>query len=135
MATRPRSTSDSHEFLLEVPLDASKVSDFKPDRPVKVVVVSKQGEAQDQVVNLNESGKGTASFRFAEAPGSLQVLLGPETASAADLQNLQTISVAVPASSWRAAREVKLPDVAISSYYWWWWHWCRSFKISGRVVR
>jgi hypothetical protein len=135
MATRPRSTSDSHEFLLEVPLDASKVSDFKPDRPVKVVVVSKQGETQDQLVNLNESGKGTASFRFAEAPGSLQVLMGPETASAADLQNLQTISVAVPASSWRAAREVKLPDVAISSYYWWWWwHWCRNFKISGRVL-
>jgi hypothetical protein len=135
MATRPRSTSDSHEFLLEVPLDASKVSDFKPDRPVKVVVVSKRGEAQHQLVNLNESGKGTASFRFAEAPGSLQVLMGPETASAADLQNLQTISVAVPASSWRATREVKLPDVAISSYYWWWWwHWCRSFKISGRVL-
>ena len=57
MATRPRSTSNSHEFLLEVPLDASKVSDFKPDRPVRVVVVSKQGETQDQLVNLNEIGQ------------------------------------------------------------------------------
>ena len=61
--------------------------------------------------------------------------MGPETASTSDLQNLQTISVAVPASSWRGAGEVKLPDVAISSYYWWWWwHWCRNFKVSGRVL-
>ena len=134
MAIRPRSPSDSHEVLLEVPLDASKVSDFKPDRPVKVVAIGKR-ETQERLVNLNESGKGTASFRFAEAPGSLQILMGPETASASDLQNLQTISVAVPASSWRDASEVKLPDVAISSYYWWWWwHWCRNFKVSGRVL-
>jgi len=136
MATRPRSASESHEFTLEVPLDASKVSDFRPDRPVKVVVINKRGEAQDRLVNLDEAGKGTASFSFSEAPGSLQILMGPETASAADLQRLQTISVAVPASSWRARREVRLPDVAISSYYWWWWwwHWCRNFKITGRVL-
>jgi len=135
MATRPRRASDSHEFLLEVPLDASKVSDFKPERPVKVVAVNKRGEAQERLVNLNEAGKGTASFSFTEAPGSLQILMGPETASASDLQRLQTISVAVPASSWRAAREVKLPDVAISAYYWWWWwHWCQNFKITGRVL-
>ncbi len=135
MATRPRSASDSHEFTLEVPLDASKVSDFRPDRPVKVVVVNKRGETQDRLVNLDEAGKGTASFSFSDAPGSLQVLMGPETASAADLQRLQTISVGVPASSWRAGREVRLPDVAISSYYWWWWwHWCRNFKVTGRVL-
>lgn len=127
--------SEGGEFRLEVPLDASQIPDFKPDRPVKVVVYNKEGNAQERLVKLNASGKGTASFGFREAPGSLQVMLGPETASVSDLQHLQTISVNVPASSFRAAREVSLPAVAISSYYWWWWWWwCQNFKITGRVL-
>src|SRR4029077_6829962 len=82
----------------------------------------------------NAEGKGTVTFGFHKAPGSLQVALGPETASASDLQHLQTISVNVPASSWRNAKQVKVPAVAISSYYWWWWwRWCQNFKITGRV--
>ena len=117
--------SEGHEFLLEVPIDASQVSDFKPDRAVKVVAYSKQGEAQERSVKLNAEGKGTVTFGFQQAPGSLQVALGPETASATDLQHLQTISVSVPASSWRKAKQVKLPAIPISSYYWWWWwRWC-----------
>src|SRR5271154_2257634 len=135
MARIPRNASQSHELILEVPLDASHVSDFKPDRPIKVIALSKRREPQERLVNLDEAGKGTASFRFDEAPGSVQILLGPESASSADLQHMQTISVSVPASSWRAAREVRLPDVVISSYYyWWWWRWCRNFKITGRVL-
>jgi len=127
--------SEGHEFLLEVPIDASQVSDFKPDRAVKVVAYNKQGEAQERSVKLNAEGKGTVTFGFHKAPGSLQVALGPETASASDLQHLQTISVNVPASSWRNAKQVKVPAVAISSYYWWWWwRWCQNFKITGRVL-
>jgi hypothetical protein len=123
------------EFLLEVPVDASQVSDFKPNHPIKVVAYPKQGEAQERVISLNADGQGTASFSFSQAPGSINVALGPETASAADLKNLQTISVNVPASSWLTASAVKLPAVAISSYYWrWWLHWCRSFKVTGRLV-
>ncbi len=56
--------AEQKEFLLEVPLDASQVSDFKPDRPVKVAVYSKQGQPQEQSVKLNAEGKGSATFRF-----------------------------------------------------------------------
>jgi len=125
----------SKEFLLEVPVDASQVADLKPNHPVKVVVYPRQGAAQERVVKLNADGQATASFSFSEAPGSTKVALGPDTASAADLKNMQTISVDVPASSWQKASQVKLPPIAISPYYWrWWLHWCRSFKVTGRLV-
>jgi hypothetical protein len=123
------------EFLLEVPLDASQVSDFKPDRPVKVAVYSKQGQPQERSVTLNAEGKGSATFRFPKNPGSLQVALGPDKASAEDLQHLQTISVNVPSSSWRTAEKFTLSPVVISSYYWWWWwRWCQNYTVTGRVV-
>ena len=127
--------AEAREFLLEVPLDASKVSDFKPDRAVKVMVYKKQGQPQEQLAKLNAQGKGSVTFSFPKNPGSLQVALGPETASAADLQNLQTISVNVPASSWRNGKQFTLPTVAISSFYWWWWwRWCQNYTVTGRVV-
>lgn len=126
---------ESKEYLLEIPLDASQVSGFKPDRAVKVVAYNKQGTVHERTVKLNSDGKGTVSFGFREAPGALQVAMGPETASAKDLQHLQTISMSVPATSWRNASQVKLPVVPISSYYWWWWwRWCQTFKVTGRVL-
>ena len=127
--------AEGKEFLLEVPVDASQVSDFKPNHPVKVVAYPRQGNAQERVVNLSAEGKATASFKFSGAPGPVKVALGPETASIADLTNLQTISVDVSAASWDKASQVKLPVVVISSYYWrWWLHWCRSFKVTGRLI-
>ena len=33
----------SGKFVLEVPLDASGIKDFKPDRPVKVVAYNRSG--------------------------------------------------------------------------------------------
>jgi hypothetical protein len=126
---------DSKRFALEVPVDASKVSDLKPNQAVKVVAYPRQGAAHERIVRLNDEGQGSASFSFEEAPVSVSVALGPETASAADLKNLQTITVNVPASSWNEAGEVKLPPVAISSYSWrWWLEWCRSFKVTGRLL-
>src|SRR5580693_3003087 len=112
--------ADGKEFVLEVPVDASQVSDFKPNHPVKVVAYARRGEAQQCVVNLNAEGKATASFKFSAAPGPVKIALGPESVSAGELTNLQTISVDVPASSWDKASQVKLPSVVISSYYWRW---------------
>ena len=127
--------AEGKEFVLEVPVDASQVSEFKPNQPVKVVAYTRQGETQESVLNFNAEGKATASFIFSAAPGPVKVALGPETVSAEELTNLQTISVDVPASSWAKARQVKLPSVVISSYYWrWWLHWCRSFKVTGRLI-
>jgi hypothetical protein len=127
--------AEGKEFVLEVPVDASQVSEFKPNQPVKVVAYTRQGETQESVLNFNAEGNATASFIFSAAPGPVKIALGPETVSAEELTNLQTISVDVPASAWAKARQVKLPSVVISSYYWrWWLHWCRSFKVTGRLI-
>ena len=127
--------AEGKEFVLEVPVDATQVSEFKPDQRVKVVAYTRQGEAQESVLNFNAEGKATASFIFSAAPGPVKIALGPGTVSAGELTNLQTISVEVPASSWAKARQLKLPSVVISSYYWrWWLHWCRSFKVTGRLI-
>jgi hypothetical protein len=127
--------AEGKEFVLEVPVDASQVSEFKSNQPVKVVAYTRQGETQESVLNFNAEGKATALFIFSAAPGPVKIALGPETVSAGELANLQTLSVDVPASSWNKARQVKLPSVVISSYYWrWWLHWCRSFKVTGRLI-
>jgi hypothetical protein len=126
---------EGHEYRLEVPLDASQIPDFKPDRPVKVIACGSRGETHEQTVTLDSGGKGATHFGFKEKPGVLKVALGPENASAEDLKHLQTIAVTVPASSWRDSRELRLSPVAISPYYWWWWwEWCQTFTITGRVL-
>jgi hypothetical protein len=107
----------NEKFKLEVPLNASQVKGFKPDRAVKAIAYGSKGAAAEQVVKLDASGKGTASFTFGENPGSLKVALGPEKASAADLQHMQTISVTVPSSAWRDTAGVKLEPIIITPYY------------------
>jgi hypothetical protein len=48
-------------YKLEVPLDASGIENFKPDKSVKVLVKSAQG-TQSQEVKLSENGHGGATF-------------------------------------------------------------------------
>jgi hypothetical protein len=84
--------ADDRKFLLEVPVDAAQIAELKPDHAVKVVAYNKKGIVAERVVKLGSKGKATASFGFAESPGSLQVALGPETATAADLKNPQNRS-------------------------------------------
>jgi hypothetical protein len=125
----------NEKFKLEVPLNASQVKGFKPDRAVKAIAYGSKGAAAEQVVKLDASGKGTASFTFGENPGSLKVALGPEKASAADLQHMQTISVTVPSSAWRDTAGVKLEPIIITPYYWdWWWRWCTDYTVTGRLL-
>jgi hypothetical protein len=122
-------------YTLEVPLDASGIKDFKPDRGVKVVAYSRSGAAAGSaLVKLNEKGQGKAQLGFNEKPGGLRVAVGPEDASDEDLSHLQTISVNVAPSQWKERRAVLNP-IAISAYYWWWWlWWCREYTITGRLV-
>jgi hypothetical protein len=127
--------SSANKFVLRVPLDASRVPDFLPDRSVSVLAWYKQGVPQQRIAAFNPQGKGSASFEFQRPPESLRVALGPETATPADLQRLQTISVTVPSSTWQTGAEVSLPAIRISSYHWWWWqHWRQNFKLTGRVL-
>jgi hypothetical protein len=126
--------AENKGFRLEVPLDASQVKHLKPERPVKVIAYGK-GVTREAIAKLDAEGKGTVAFTFDEPPGTLNVAVGPENASAQDLKNLQTISVNVPASRWNAGNALKLNPVVISSYYWnWWWRWCQTFKVTGRVL-
>jgi hypothetical protein len=122
-------------YRLLIPLDASSVQDFKPDRAVKVVAFDANGRAYQDLVKLDAKGQGTASLAIDELRGNLHVIVGPENASTEQLQGLQTITVSVSRRQWGDKKELTLSPVVISHYYWWWWfRWCRKFKITG-VVR
>jgi len=123
------------KFKLSVPLDASGVEDFDPERPVKVVVKGLSGgETYSQTVKLNKQGTGTAAFYFKEKPGSLRVMVGPPDASDTEIEGLQTIGFNLKPQAWKKG-ELSLKPVLISSYYWrWWLFWCRTFTVSGRVL-
>lgn len=122
-------------FVLRIPVDASRVPEFTPDRLVKVLVWNQHGCIQHQVVTFSPERKGMAVFTFDRAPESLRVALGPETATVAELQHLQTVSTSVPASRWAGSTEVEIPSIRVSSYDWWWWqHWRQRFRVTGRLV-
>src|SRR5437870_10008448 len=123
------------DYRLTVPLDASGIKDFKPEKPVKVAAFDSRGRAHEATVRLSPQGKGTATFSFEEHPGTLRVVVGPEDASAEQLKGLQTIGVTVSIRNWQGASELEVAPIAITSYYWWWWlWWCRKFTIRGTVV-
>ncbi|HEX6125307.1 MAG TPA: carboxypeptidase-like regulatory domain-containing protein [Pyrinomonadaceae bacterium] len=127
-------TQQRKGFKLEIPLDASGIEDFKPDMAVRVLLVDRAGKMYSQVTKLNDKGSGLATFEFRENPGSLRLLMGPESASDEELKGLQTISLQLPVNR-VTERILRLEPVIISPYYWWWWHWwCRTFTITGRVV-
>jgi hypothetical protein len=122
------------EYQLKIPLDASGIKDFKPDRGVKVVAFDAKGRAYEHVAKLDAEGKGVASLSFEEL-GTVHVVVGPENASAEQMKGLQTISVDVSRRQWGDKRELTVAAIPISAYYWWWWFWwCRNFKITGRVL-
>jgi hypothetical protein len=126
---------DKGNFQLRIPLDASGVHNFKPERAVKVAAYDSKGRAYEVLVKLDAKGNGTAVLSFKENPGSLKVAVGPESATAEQLKVLQTISLDVARRHWAGKNSLTLSPVVISAYYWWWWlHWCRTFRITG-VVR
>ena len=126
---------DRGNFQLRIPLDASGIPNFKPERAVKVAAYDAQGRAYEDLVKLDAKGNGTAVLSFKENPGSLKVAVGPESATAEQLKVLQTISLDIARRHWAGKNELTLSPVVISAYYWWWWfHWCRTFRITG-VVR
>jgi hypothetical protein len=127
--------ADKDVFRLQVPLDASGVKGFSTDRVVKAIAYGSSGPTLEHTVKFDANGKGTASFTFERNPGSLTVAVGPDSASSEDLKHLQTISVAVSASSWQGQNSYTIPVVVISPYYWaWWWNWCQTYTVTGIVL-
>jgi len=125
----------NESFRLEIPLDASSIEDFKPEKPVKVVIQLSDSSTIEQIVKLDEKGQGATAFNFERNPGSLRVIVGPEDASADEMVGLQTINLDVSGRNWLEKKVVVLQPIQITPYYWHWWlTWCRSFVIRGRVV-
>jgi hypothetical protein len=126
---------EDFKFQLTVPLDASKVEKLEAGGAVKVAVSGARGAMQSQIVKLDGKGGGKAVFGFNDMPGGAQVILGPPDATDAELLGLQTITVDVPARSWKLKPRFELPAVQITTHYWHFWlRWCRIFTITG-VVR
>jgi hypothetical protein len=127
--------NDAENFSIEIPLNASGIEGFKPDKGVKVLVKNSKGMMTSQVTQLNEKGEGMAAFRFDEHPGAVHVIVGPEDATDQELTGLQTISLTVSGRQWQQKNQLRVQPVVISAYYWWWWwRWCRTFTIVGKVV-
>ena len=122
-------------FKLTIPLDASDVDDRDAQATVKVAVRERDdGPIHETTVDLGKKGQGVATFSFKKEPPSLQVVVGPENASADELMGLQTLRFNLPSSRW-AEPELRLEPVPIPPYYWHWWRrWCRTFTVRGRVV-
>jgi hypothetical protein len=122
-------------YKLTVPLDASAIPDFKPEQAVRVTAEDAKGNISEQVTKLDAKGKGSVTFTFDAAPGALHVIAGPESATAKDLKNLQTLTVDVTAAQWANKNELALTPIIIPPFYWsWWLRWCRTFTIRGRVL-
>ncbi|MEE9128781.1 MAG: carboxypeptidase-like regulatory domain-containing protein [Phycisphaerales bacterium] len=127
--------NENQDFKLEIPLDASGIEDFRPEKDVKVVAKDGEGNFCSQTVSLDAKGRGRATLVFPKNPGSLRVYVGPSDASDKELSGLQTISVNVSGRQWADKRELKLAPIVIHPYYWHWWlRWCRTFTIRGLVT-
>jgi len=126
---------EKNKYRLEIPLDASGIEEFKPEKGVKVLLADRSGPIVSQIAKLDESGKGIAVFTFPERPVTLRLLMGPENVEDRELLGMQTLSMDIPTHRWREKYELILPPLVISPYYWHWWLiWCRTFTITGRVV-
>jgi hypothetical protein len=122
------------EFLLEIPLDASKIEDYQPGQNVKVVVRGAR-QTQSRVVGFDDKRQACAQFHFAEAPGPLAVLLGPAEATDDEIAGMQTLTIQIASREWAAKRALKITPIVIPPLYWHRWPLiCRGYVIRGRVV-
>lgn len=123
------------QVSLVVPLDASGVADFKPERGLKVAIIGEEGRAiASQKVKLDDRGKAEVRFGFDAPPGAVRVLVGPDDADDDEIVGLQTLGVSVSPKLFEEPL-VKLPPLQITDFYWHHWlRWCRIYTIRGRVV-
>ncbi|AKJ27547.1 carboxypeptidase-like regulatory domain-containing protein [Caldimonas brevitalea] len=124
------------KYQLSVPLDASSVADFKPERGLQVALFDNAGHpVATRRVELDAKGHGEARFGFDKAPPSLRALVGPDDAGVEELLGQQTLSVTVPARRWRGTETLRLAPWVIPAVYWHHWlRWCRVYTVRGRVL-
>lgn len=123
-------------YQLTVPIDASDLEELREDQPQDLQVVARltDGTTVTETVKLDD-GKGVATLTFEQRPDAVGVYLGPDRATAEELQHSQTITVNVPASRWAETPAVELNPIRVPPYYWiWWYRWCRTFVVRGRLL-
>jgi hypothetical protein len=123
------------KFTLKVPLDASQVGKEAEAQKLQVVARARDGSLTSKTVQAEGGSRASVTLSFREAPGPLQLLVGPASAAESDLVHAQTISVDVRSQQWSKTSEITIEPIVISSYYWYWWLvWCREYVIRGRLL-
>lgn len=127
--------SEERRFRLTIPVDVSEVEGFVPEQGLKIAVQTRDGALQVETVKLDRSGKGAATFTFGSPPGSLHVIVGPESAADEELPGIQTLTFDISPRLWLNRPELIHPVIKIPAYYWYrWLKWCQKFTIRGKVV-
>lgn len=117
-------------FKLTVPIDVSAIKDAKGS--VKVAVVDASGRIQSQTVDVTKAK--SATFTFEAAPKGARVIVGPATASDADLPKLRTLGTNVTAATLKGNAATTAPILINPADWEFWFRWCREFVIRGHVV-
>lgn len=122
------------QFGLEIPIDLSQVAADAGAQELRVVARAQDGSLTSGTVTGEAAGRATVRLAFPHRPGPLQILVGPGSATDAQLLNLQTISVNVPGRTCGEAGTVTIDPIVVAPYHWWWWlDWCRTFVIRGAL--
>jgi len=117
-----------------VPLDARNVEAFDPELRVRVVALHSGGKTASATAKFDRSGEGEAVLTFAEVPGSVTLLIGPEKVPEDEMVSLQTLRQEIPRRLWDGP-ELTVPTLRIPDYWWpWWRRMCRTFTVRGRVI-
>jgi hypothetical protein len=123
------------QFTLEVPIDLSQIATDTGTQELRVVARAQDGSLTSGTVTAEAGDRPSVTLVFPMRPGPLQLLVGPASATDAQLAYLQTISISVPRGKWGEGRVVTISPITVAPYYWWWWlEWCRRFVIRGRVI-
>ncbi len=123
------------KFYLAVPLDASEVEEFDPEKKLKVVLRDKKGKNYSKIITMGKDAKEIVRFEFDQNPGALQLMVGPDDVDDEEMYGLDTLTLSIPLSQWMNKPKLELPRIKIPSYYWrWWLIWCRWFTITGHLL-
>ncbi len=112
---------DGGTFELLVPLDASRVKDFRPDRAVRVVASGGEGCVRETTVRFDQNGRVVATLTFDRFPGNLRVMVVPTDVRVSQLADPLPLCAHVREHQWHGKRSLTVPPIVISSFYWWWW--------------
>ena len=93
------------KFTLKVPLDISQIGKEVEPQKLRVLARAKDGSLTSKTVQAEPGARPSVVLSFREAPGPLQLLVGPASASGTDLICAQTIAVDVPRLAWLDSSE------------------------------